>query len=73
MPIYDASSPYYNTSVVDNYLDVMINRPIPKSVDDEYGISESMAEYEAEEEDELQEWYEDGVEKTGLTPHKAHE
>jgi hypothetical protein len=36
MPLYDASSPYFNTSVVDNYLDVMINRPIPKSVDDEY-------------------------------------
>lgn len=36
MPLYDATSPYYNTSVVDNYLDVMINRPIPRSVDDEY-------------------------------------
>lgn len=36
MPLYDASSPYFNTNVVDNYLDVMINRPIPKSVDDEY-------------------------------------
>jgi len=36
MPLYDATSPYFNTSVVDNFLDVMINRPIPKSVDDEY-------------------------------------
>lgn len=36
MPLYDASSPYFNTNVVDNYLDVMINRPIPRSVDDEY-------------------------------------
>jgi len=46
---------------------------IGEELDDEYGISESMAEYEAEQEDELQEWYEEGVEKTGLTPHKAHE
>ena len=45
---------------------------IGEELDEEYGISESMAEFE-DEEDELQEWYEDGVEKTGLTPHKANE
>ena len=29
--IYPATSPYYNTGIVDaKYLDVMINRPIPK-------------------------------------------
>lgn len=43
---------------------------IGEELDEEYGISESMAEYE-DEEDELQEWYEDGVEKTGLEPHKG--
>jgi hypothetical protein len=32
-----------------------------------------MAMWEAEnsEEDEVQEWYEEGVEKKGLTPHKS--
>jgi hypothetical protein len=34
---YNASSPYYNTTVENNqFLDVMINRYIPKSVDDAY-------------------------------------
>jgi hypothetical protein len=33
-PLYDNSSAYYNTNVVDNYLDVMINRTIPKYADD---------------------------------------
>lgn len=28
--LYDAASPYYNSEVTDNYLDVMVNRPIPK-------------------------------------------
>jgi hypothetical protein len=43
---------------------------IGEELDDYFGISESMAEYEEEQEDELQEWYEDGVEKKGLEPHK---
>lgn len=42
---------------------------IGEELDDMYGISESMADYEAEEMDEVQEWYEDGVEKKGLVPH----
>ena len=44
---------------------------IPSVLDDMFGISECIAEYEAEEEDEVQEWYEDGVNKLGLEPHKA--
>ena len=36
---------------------------IGEFLDELYGISESMAEYEAENIDEFQEWYEDGVER----------
>jgi hypothetical protein len=42
---------------------------LPSELDDMFGISECMAEYEAEEKDELEVWYEDGVEKKGLEPH----
>ena len=44
---------------------------IGEELDDYFGISESMAEWEEEnnEDDELTEWYEDGVEKKGLEPH----
>jgi hypothetical protein len=42
---------------------------IGDELDDYWGISESMAEYEEENMDEVQEWYEDGVEKKGLEPH----
>lgn len=34
MAQYDATSPYYNTSFTQFYLDVMVNRAIPKQVDD---------------------------------------
>ena len=43
---------------------------IGEELDDMFGISESMAEYEEDEKDEVQVWYEDGVEKQGLVPHK---
>jgi hypothetical protein len=42
---------------------------IGEELDDYWGISESMAEWEEENMDEVQEWYEDGVEKKGLEPH----
>ena len=42
---------------------------IGEELDEEYGISESMAEYEDMEKDEVQVWYEDGVEKKGLEAH----
>jgi hypothetical protein len=42
---------------------------IPTGLDAEFGISESIEEYENENEDEVTTWYKDGVEATGLTPH----
>lgn len=42
---------------------------LPSELDDAFGISESMAEYEAENEDEVTSWYKEGVEATGLEPH----
>lgn len=44
---------------------------IPSELDDAFGISESMAQYEAENEDEVTQWYKEGVEATGLEPHKV--
>jgi hypothetical protein len=43
---------------------------IPSELDEMFGISENIADWEAENRDEVQEWYEDGVEKQGLEPHK---
>ncbi len=43
---------------------------IGDELDDYFGISESMREYEDENRDELTEWYEEGVESKGLEPHK---
>lgn len=34
MAVYDATSPYYLTGLDQYYLDVMVNRPIPKLSDD---------------------------------------
>lgn len=34
MPQYDATSPYFETSYSQFFLDVMVNRPIPKEDDD---------------------------------------
>ena len=44
---------------------------IPKELDESFGISEVMLEYEAEQQDEVTTWYKDGVEETGLEPHKV--
>lgn len=43
---------------------------LPKELDEMFCISESMREWEEENKDELEVWYEDGVEKKGLEPHK---
>ena len=45
---------------------------IPAGLDAEFSISESMAEWEAEnpEDDEVTVWYKDGVEELGLAPHE---
>jgi len=44
---------------------------VPDELDEAYSISETMAEYEAENQDEVTTWYKDGVEETGLTPHEV--
>lgn len=33
--IYDSTSPYFNTPYTEFYLDVMVNRTIPREVDDQ--------------------------------------
>lgn len=33
---YSSTSPYFNTNIRDFYLDIMVNRPIPKLVDDQF-------------------------------------
>ena len=44
--IYPATSPYYNTGVVNNkFLDVMINRPITTNVDDVLYSIDKVYEY----------------------------
>jgi hypothetical protein len=43
---------------------------VPEELDECFGISECIANYEEEETEELSEWYQDGVEKTGVTPHE---
>lgn len=47
-----------------------VRNELPPELDDAFGISEAIAEYEREEEDEVTTWYKDGVEETGLTPHE---
>jgi hypothetical protein len=60
---------------VDDYYDLSnmdsgdVQQQLPPDLDDSFGISESMAEYEAENEDEVTTWYKDGVEEVGLEPH----
>jgi hypothetical protein len=43
---------------------------IGDELDEEYGISESMAQYEEMDKDQTTQWYEEGVESKGLEPHK---
>jgi hypothetical protein len=59
----------------DDYYDISgmsakeVEDTIPADLDEGFGISECMREYEEENKDEVQVWYEDGVEKLGLEPH----
>lgn len=57
----------YNLSDMDSN---QARAELPPELDDAFGISESMAEYEAENEDEVTTWYKEGVEATGLEPHR---
>ena len=48
-----------------------VQQQLPQELDEQFGISESMAEWERENEDEVTRWYKEGVEATGLEPHKV--
>jgi hypothetical protein len=48
-----------------------VEETLPRDLDEMFCISECMREYEEENMDELEVWYEDGVEKKGLEPHKS--
>lgn len=63
----DGSDDYYD---IGNMSSDQVRDLLPEHLDEAYGISECIAEYEAEEKDDVQEWYEGGVESQGLTPHK---
>ena len=45
MAQYDATSPYYLTGLDQFYLDVMVNRPIPKLSDDKVWIITQTYQY----------------------------
>jgi hypothetical protein len=66
--IYDEhGDDYYDLSNMDSG---DVEQQLPPDLDSAYGISESMAEYEAENEDEVTSWYKEGVEEVGLIPHE---
>lgn len=63
----DGQDDYYDLSSMDSG---DVEQQLPGHLNEAYGISESMAEYERENQDEVTTWYKDGVEETGLTPHE---
>ncbi len=63
----NGSEDYYDLSGMDSG---DVQQQLPQELDEAFGISESMAEYEAEQEDEVKVWYKDGVEQCGLEPHQ---
>jgi len=63
----DGYDDYYDLSGLDSG---DVQQQLPPDLDDAFGISESMAEYERENEEELTHWYKTGVEETGLEPHQ---
>jgi len=63
----DGSDDYYDLSGMDSG---DVQQQLPTELDDAFGISESMAEYEAEQEDEVTVWYKEGVEECKLEPHE---
>ena len=66
----DGNDDFYDLSGMDSG---DVKQQLPQELDDAFGISESMAEWEAENEDEVTTWYKDGVEATGLVPHEVKE
>ena len=63
----DGNDDCYNLSGMDSG---DVQQQVPQELDESFGISETMAEYERENEDDVTRWYKDGVEETGLTPHE---
>lgn len=59
---------YYDLSNMDS---AEVRDSIPAELDNVFCISETMEEYEREEQDEVTTWYKDGVEETGLKPHEV--
>jgi hypothetical protein len=45
MATYNSTSPYFDTSYTQFYLDVMTNRPIPKEVDDQLFLITEVYQY----------------------------
>jgi hypothetical protein len=45
MAVYSTTSPYFNTGVTQFYLDLMVNRPVPRSSDDLLIIINSTYQY----------------------------
>jgi hypothetical protein len=64
----DGADDYYDLSNMDSG---DVQQQLPPDLDSAFGISECMAEYEAENEDEVTTWYKEGVEETGLVPHEV--
>ena len=62
----DGIDDYYDLSGMDSG---DVQQQLPPDLDSSFGISEAMAEYEAENEEELTSWYKEGVEESGLEPH----
>ena len=64
----DGNDDYYDLSGMDSG---DVKQQLPQELDDAFGISDAMADWEAENEDEVTTWYKEGVEATGLTPHEV--
>jgi hypothetical protein len=66
----------YDDEFGDNYYDLSgmdsgdVKQQLPPELDDAFGISDAMADWEGENEDEVTTWYKDGVKETGLEPHE---
>ena len=59
----DGSDDYYD---IGGMTSEQVLDDVPEELDQCFGISEAIADYEEEETEELTEWYKDGVEKNGL-------
>jgi hypothetical protein len=63
----DSDDDYYDISGMSSQ---QVIDDVPEELDECFGISDCIANYEEDESEELTEWYQDGVEKTGVTPHE---